>query len=71
MITHSVEEEVALTADWINRRGLRPILVLIDTSSFNGPSGTDHLEATLNFLKVPTRIVRMGDDLDVALSTSS
>jgi hypothetical protein len=71
MITHSVEEDVALSADWINRRGLRPILVLINTASFNGPSGTDQLEATLNFLKVPTRVVRMGDDLGVALSSSS
>jgi uncharacterized protein (DUF58 family) len=71
MITHSVEEDVALSADWINRRGLRPILVLINTASFNGLSGTDQLEATLNFLKVPTRVVRMGDDLGVALSSSS
>jgi uncharacterized protein (DUF58 family) len=30
IITHSVVEDVALTADWITRRGLRPILVLID-----------------------------------------
>jgi len=69
IITHSVEEDVALTADLINRRGLRPVLVLIDAASFDGPSGTDQLEATLSFLKVPTRVVRRGDDLGIALST--
>jgi uncharacterized protein (DUF58 family) len=70
IITHSVDEDVALTADLINRRGLRPVLVLIDTASFNGLAGSDQLEATLSFLKVPTRVVRMGDDLGVALSTN-
>jgi len=69
IITHSVEEDVALTADLINRRGLRPVLVLIDAASFDGPSGTDQREATLSFLKVPTRVVRRGDDLGIALST--
>jgi uncharacterized protein (DUF58 family) len=69
IITHSVEEDVALTADLINRRGLRPILVLLDAASFNGPSGSDRLEAMLNFLKVPTRLVRRGDDLGQVLST--
>jgi uncharacterized protein (DUF58 family) len=41
IITHSVEDDVALSADMITRRGLRPVLVLIDASSFNGPTGTD------------------------------
>jgi len=68
VITHSVEEDVALMADQINRRGLRPILVLLDAASFNGPSGSDRLEAMLNFLKVPTRLVHRGDDLGQALS---
>lgn len=68
IITHSVEEDVALTGDLINRRGLRPIVVLLDAASFNGPSGTNRLEAMLNFLKVPTRVVRRGDDLGTALS---
>lgn len=68
IITHSVEEDVALTADLINRRGLRPIMVLLDAASFNGPSGSDRLEAMLNFLKVPTRLIRRGDDLGHVLS---
>jgi uncharacterized protein (DUF58 family) len=68
IITHSVDEDVALTADLITRRGLRPIVVLIDAASFNGPSGSDRLESMLNFLKVPTRLVRRGDDLGKALS---
>jgi uncharacterized protein (DUF58 family) len=41
LITHSVEEEVALVVDYLARRGMRPVIVLLDASSFNGPSGTD------------------------------
>lgn len=68
MITHSVEEEVALTADYLARRGLRPVLVLIDASTFNGPSGTDRLAEMVRFLRIPSRVVHRGDNLTIALS---
>jgi uncharacterized protein (DUF58 family) len=68
MITHSVEEEVALTADFLLRRGLRPVLVLIDASSFNGPVGTNQLAEMVRFLHIPLRVVRRGENLGAALS---
>jgi uncharacterized protein (DUF58 family) len=68
LITHSVEEEVALTADYLARRGLRPVLVLIDASTFNGPSGTDQLAEMVRFLRIPNRVVHRGDNLAIALS---
>jgi len=68
LVTHSVEEDVALAADFLVRRGQRPIVVLIDASSFNGPTGTNQLAEMLRFLRVPVRIVRRGDDLGAALS---
>jgi uncharacterized protein (DUF58 family) len=69
LITHSVEQDVALAADYLIRRGQRPLVVLVDASSFNGPSGTDQLAEMLRFLRVPVRVVRRGDDLGAALSS--
>lgn len=68
LITHSVQEEIPLTADYLTRRGLRPVVVLIDASSFNGPAGTDRLAAILGLLRVPFRIVRRGAQLELVLS---
>ncbi len=68
LITHSVQDEIPLTADYLTRRGLRPVVVLIDASSFNGPAGTDRLAAMLGFLHIPFRIVRKGEQLELALS---
>jgi len=68
LITASVRDDVTLAADYLLRRGLRPIVVLIDASSFNGPSGSDTLEETLRFLQVPVRRVKQGADIELALS---
>lgn len=68
LITHSVEKEVVLTADFLTRRGLRPVVVLIDAGSFNGPEGTDEVAAGLRYMRVPLRIVRRDDDISKALS---
>jgi uncharacterized protein (DUF58 family) len=67
LITASVQEDVALTVDYLLRRGLRPIVVLIDAASFNGPVGTDNLVTMMKFMRVPTRQVKRGDDLGAAL----
>jgi uncharacterized protein (DUF58 family) len=69
IITHSVEQEVVLATDFLVRRGLRPVVVLIDAASFNGPAGTDELEAGLSSMRIPTRVVRRGDNLSDALSS--
>jgi uncharacterized protein (DUF58 family) len=68
LITHSVEKEVALIADFLSRRGLRPVMVLIDASTFNGPSGTRELAEMVRFLRIPFRVVHRGDNMTVALS---
>lgn len=70
LVTHSVEEEIPLTADYLRRRGLRPVVVLIDAGSFNGPAGTDRVASMLTFLHIPYRVVRRSEPLDLALSTS-
>lgn len=68
LITHSVEKEVIVATDFLVRRGLRPVVVLIHAASFNGPAGTDEHHAVLNSMGIPNRIVRRGDDLGDALS---
>jgi hypothetical protein len=68
MITHSVEEEIILITDFLSRRGLRPVVVLIDAASFNGPAGTEEIAEGLRLMKIPLRVVRNGDELGKALS---
>jgi len=68
LVTHSVEQEVVLATDFLARRGLRPVVVLIDAGSFNGPEGTDEIAEGLKFMKIPLRVVSRDADLSNALS---
>jgi uncharacterized protein (DUF58 family) len=68
LITPSVQEEAALTADLLLRRGLRPLVVLLDTASFGGPSGTEALATAITGLGVPMCQIVNGADLGAALS---
>jgi ABC-type taurine transport system ATPase subunit len=68
LITHSVEQEVVMATDFLARRGLRPVVVLIDAASFNGPAGTNEIADGLRYVKVPLRIVRRDGDITNALS---
>jgi uncharacterized protein (DUF58 family) len=68
LITHSVQQEVVMATDFLVRRGLRPVVVLIDAASFNGPAGSDDLAIGLKSMHVPIRVVRRDADLSDALS---
>jgi uncharacterized protein (DUF58 family) len=68
LITHSVEQEVIMAADFLTRRGLRPVVVLIDAASFNGPEGTQEIADGLRYMNVPMRLVRRDDDITNSLS---
>jgi uncharacterized protein (DUF58 family) len=68
IVTPSVQEELALAADLLLQRGLRPVIVLIDAATFGGRSGTDDLADAIAALGVPVCQVKNGDDLDTALS---
>jgi uncharacterized protein (DUF58 family) len=70
LITPSTNEEIVLTADYLVRRGLRPIVVLLDAASFGGPDGTDLLIERLRLINIPTRKIKCGDALDTVLSSS-
>jgi uncharacterized protein (DUF58 family) len=71
LITPNPEEEVALTCEYLIRRGMRPVVVLVDAASFGGPPGAARLAQALAMLRVPVCRVANGDDLGAALSEAS
>jgi hypothetical protein len=68
LITPSVQPQIAIIVDYLVQRGLRPIIILLDSNSFGGIYGTDDLAFKIRALGVPVRVVRNGDDMDAALS---
>jgi uncharacterized protein (DUF58 family) len=68
LITASVDQEVALVADMLLRRGMRPLVVLIDAQTFDGAPGSDYLESMLEMMRVPVRRVAYGADLAESLA---
>lgn len=69
LITSSINQEIALAVDYLARRGLRPISVLLNTESFGGVKGTHALAERLKILNVITREISNGDSLEAALSS--
>lgn len=68
LITPSTDREVALVVDYLTQRGLRPIVVLLDASSFGGFIGTADLAENIRIFRVPVRIVSNQSDLETVLS---
>jgi uncharacterized protein (DUF58 family) len=67
VITPTVRTQLPLTLDYAARRGLRPIVVLIDASTFGGAPGTRLLLETIKAMRVPVRVVAHGDQIEAAL----
>jgi uncharacterized protein (DUF58 family) len=68
LISHSVRMEFAFSVEYLLRRGLRPVVVLINTATFGGLSGSEPLAERIRALGVPVRLVDNGVELDSALS---
>ena len=68
IVTPSVQREMALAVDVLLRRGLRPVAVLLDATSFGGAPGTAALADDIMALDVPVYQVANGDDLSATLS---
>lgn len=71
MITPATTEEVTVTVELLERRGMRPVVVLLDAASFGGPEGSDRVAQNLATLGVPVCRVKNGDDLGAALATAA
>ncbi len=67
MVTSSSHENVALAADALYQRRIKPIITLVDGASFGGGSSTDNLTATLRQRRFPVSVIKMGLDLRIAL----
>ena len=68
LITPSVGPGVLLCARQLHRRGLVPVLVLLDAVTFGGPDGSKALAAAAQRSSFTVRLVANGDDLGAALS---
>jgi uncharacterized protein (DUF58 family) len=68
LITPSSSREVALIVDYLLQRGLKPIVVMIDASTFGGVEGADQLLGSINLLGVPYRMIKNEMELSAALS---
>ncbi len=68
LITPSSSREIALIVDFLLQRGLKPIVIILDASTFGAPEGSGQLVESITLLGVPTRIVKNGADLSAALS---
>jgi uncharacterized protein (DUF58 family) len=70
LITTSAEKSVFPIADTLLRRGQRPVVVILNATSFGGFSTGDQLLASLQFLNIPGCQVSYGDDLTQAVSAT-
>jgi uncharacterized protein (DUF58 family) len=71
MITPSSSDSVYKTADLILRRGLRPLVVLLDSATFGGYYSSDRVIGYLDALGVPYCNLVEGADLADALSIAA
>jgi len=68
LITPAMDKEIALIADYLLQRGLRPVVVLLDAASFGGRGGIEGVMTTIRSLGVSVRTVSYGTDLEATLS---
>jgi uncharacterized protein (DUF58 family) len=68
LISHTVRPEFVFSVEYILRRGLRPVVVLLNAETFGGQPGSADLAARIRAMGVPVSIVNSGADLEAALS---
>lgn len=67
IITSSLDDSWIAELNVLTRRGIRPMCVYINPTSFGGYS-SDEVRGRLNLMKVPTLVVNQGDNLSAALA---
>jgi uncharacterized protein (DUF58 family) len=68
LITPAVDKEIALLADYLLQRGLRPVVILLEAVTFGGLPGTEELQMSIKMLGVSVRKIPCGTNLERALS---
>ncbi len=68
IITSSLDPAWVTEAQILSRRGIRPMCILIDPSTFGGSFSAAETRDLLRLAKIPTVNVRKNDDLSAALA---
>ncbi|MBE2270341.1 MAG: DUF58 domain-containing protein [Anaerolinea sp.] len=68
IVTASLDASWISEAQILSRKGIRPVCVLVDPSSFGSGTRSDDTRAMLRLGKIPSLVVRKGDDLTSALA---
>jgi len=68
LVTPTIRPDLLLAVDDLQRRYLRPVVVLLDAETFGGQRGTDKLVSSLRERGVPVCLVACNADLAQALS---
>ena len=68
LVTPTVRSDLLLAVNDLQRRYLHPVVVLLDSETFDGPPGTDKLLLSLRERRVPVCVVACNADLTQALS---
>ena len=71
LITPSVSSELLAAVDDLQRRHLRPVVVLIMAETFGGPPGAERIIASLGERRVPVCPIYCDADLGMALASFS
>lgn len=69
LVTPSVNPRLVAGVEQLKRQGLRPLVVLLDAASFDGPAGSSELAKRLSALGTTNLLVSEGQDLGLALQS--
>lgn len=70
MVTPNPTEKIFQTTDLMIRRGLRPIVILINAATFGEGVSCEPLAETIEALGIPVRVISKDDELNAVLSSS-
>lgn len=68
LVTPNIKQDLLIAVDDLQKRYLRPIVVLLDASSFGGEEGTEKMVMSLRERRVPVCVVTYNADLSHTLS---
>jgi uncharacterized protein (DUF58 family) len=67
LITPSARPDLLLAVEDLERRNLRPVVILIKSETFGGSGGTEEMAASLLSRNIPVCQIGLGDDLGIQL----
>lgn len=68
IVTSSVDKTWINEVQILTRRGLQALCVLVDPQSFGGSGNTDEARGILQLARIPTIVIRKGEDIAATLS---